>query len=116
MRFSRRLPDSTASIGLVRISRSTNGRPAPPLMTPSRSADDREAASSPASRRSARNDFLALLLFAALAVAHTWPLAQAPGTWSRNDVADTVLHEWTLAWVAHQLFASPLALFEANIF
>jgi hypothetical protein len=55
-------------------------------------------------------------VFVALAVAHTWPLASAPGLLSRNDVADTVLHEWILAWVAHQLVTDPLRLFDANIF
>jgi hypothetical protein len=54
--------------------------------------------------------------FVALAVAHTWPLASAPAVLSRNDVADTVLHEWILAWVAHQLVTDPLHLFDANIF
>jgi hypothetical protein len=54
--------------------------------------------------------------FVVLAVVHTWPLASAPGVLSRNDVADTVLHEWILAWVAHQLATDPLRLFDANIF
>ena len=55
-------------------------------------------------------------LFVGLAVLHTWPLATAPGMLSRNDIADTVLHEWILAWVAHQLVTDPLHLFDANIF
>jgi hypothetical protein len=59
---------------------------------------------------------LSFALFTALAVFHTWPLATAPGTLSRNDTADTVLHEWILAWVAHQLVTNPLHLFDANIF
>ncbi len=58
----------------------------------------------------------ALVLFTLLTVAHTWPLATAPGTLSRNDTADTVLHEWIMAWVAHQVVADPLHLFDANIF
>lgn len=58
----------------------------------------------------------ALALFVALAVVHTWPLASAPATLSRNDNADTVLHEWTLAWVAHQIIRDPVHLFDANIF
>ncbi len=57
-----------------------------------------------------------LALFVGLAIAHTWPLATAPGQLSRNDVADTVLHEWIIAWVAHQLVTNPLHLFDANIF
>ena len=55
-------------------------------------------------------------MFLALAVLHTWPLALAPGTLARNDTADTVLHEWTLAWLAHQIVRDPLHLFDANIF
>jgi len=55
-------------------------------------------------------------LFLGLAILHTWPLATAPGTLSRNDNGDAVLHEWILAWVAHQLVANPLHLFDANIF
>jgi hypothetical protein len=58
----------------------------------------------------------AFFLFAALAVAHTWPLATHPGTLSRNDNGDTVLIEWSLAWVAHQLPRDPVHLFDANIF
>jgi hypothetical protein len=57
-----------------------------------------------------------LLLFAGLAVLHTWPLAAAPGTWSRHDNADAMLNEWAVAWVAHQLPRDPLRLFDANIF
>ncbi len=56
------------------------------------------------------------VLFAALTVAHTWPLATHPGTLSRNDNGDTVLIEWSLAWVAHQLPRDPFHLFDANIF
>jgi hypothetical protein len=55
-------------------------------------------------------------IFAILAVMHTWPLATDPGHLSRNDNADTVLNEWTIAWVAHQVATSPLHLFDANIF
>lgn len=57
-----------------------------------------------------------LALFVALAVGHTWPLASAPGTLSRHDNGDAVLNEWAVAWVAHQLRADPLNLFNANIF
>lgn len=57
-----------------------------------------------------------LVLFAGLAMLHTWPLASAPGVLSRNDNGDAVLHEWIMAWVAHQLVTSPLHLFDANIF
>ncbi len=57
-----------------------------------------------------------LALFSVLAVIHTWPLASAPGTLSRNDNADTVLNQWAIAWVAHQLPRDPVRLFDANIF
>jgi len=55
-------------------------------------------------------------LFVLLAVVHTWPLASDPAGLSRNENSDTVLNEWAIAWVAHQTFAHPLQLFEANIF
>jgi hypothetical protein len=51
-----------------------------------------------------------------LAVVHTWPLASAPGTLSRNDNGDAQLNEWIMAWVAHQLPRAPARLFAANIF
>ena len=63
-----------------------------------------------------RASLSSLVLFALLAVIHTWPLASAPALLSRNDGADTVLHEWILAWVAHQAPRHPLHLFDANIF
>ncbi|HUR35194.1 MAG TPA: hypothetical protein VM032_15430 [Vicinamibacterales bacterium] len=58
----------------------------------------------------------ALALFVGLAVIHLWPLASAPGTLSRNDNGDFILHEWIMAWVAHQVVTNPLHLFDANIF
>ena len=57
-----------------------------------------------------------LFLFVGLAVLHTWPLASAPGTLSRNDNGDFILHEWIMAWVSHQVVTNPLHLFDANIF
>ena len=57
-----------------------------------------------------------LVLFVAMAVLQTWPLASDPAHLSRNDNADTVLNEWALAWVAHQAVTSPRHLFDANIF
>lgn len=63
-----------------------------------------------------RASLASLLLFACLAVVHTWPLASSPGVLSRNDTPDTVLHEWILAWIAHQAPRDPLHLFDANIF
>jgi hypothetical protein len=58
----------------------------------------------------------ALALFVVLTLVHTWPLVTAPARLSRNDNADTMLNEWTIAWVAHQLPRDPLHLFEANTF
>jgi hypothetical protein len=57
-----------------------------------------------------------LALFVGLAILHTWPLATAPGTLSRNDNGDYILHEWIMAWVSHQVVTNPLHLFDANIF
>lgn len=64
----------------------------------------------------ARLVFVSLLLFAGMAVLHTWPLAERPTTWSRHDNGDAMLNEWIIAWVAHQLPRDPLHLFDANIF
>jgi hypothetical protein len=66
--------------------------------------------------RRSRAPWLALGLFILLAVAHTWPLASAPGRLGRNFQADTQLNAWTMAWVAHQIVHDPLHLFDANIF
>ena len=60
--------------------------------------------------------WVSLAVFILLAVLHTWPLALSPSTLSRNDNMDTVLHKWTLAWLAHQIVADPIHLFDANIF
>ena len=60
--------------------------------------------------------WLSLAIFIVFALLHTWPLALAPETLSRTDTADTVLHQWTLAWLAHQIVQDPLGLFNANIF
>src|SRR4029079_8701095 len=63
-----------------------------------------------------RTALLTLALFVGLAVLHTWPLATAPGTLSRNDNGDFILHVWIMAWVSHQLVTNPLHLFDAYIF
>ena len=60
--------------------------------------------------------FAAFAICLLLAVAHTWPLALAPGRYSLNHNADAELNAWILAWVAHQLPRDPAQLFEANIF
>jgi hypothetical protein len=51
-----------------------------------------------------------------LAIAHTWPLALAPGRHSLNHNADAELNAWIMAWIAHQLPRDPAHLFDANIF
>jgi hypothetical protein len=51
-----------------------------------------------------------------MAIVHTWPLATAPATLSRNDNGDAQLNEWIMAWVAHQLPRAPAHLFQGNIF
>ncbi|HEX7018614.1 MAG TPA: hypothetical protein VF159_01280, partial [Gemmatimonadaceae bacterium] len=51
-----------------------------------------------------------------LTIVHTWPLAAAPGYWSRNNSGDAVLNEWAVAWVGHALGTRPLRLYDANIF
>jgi hypothetical protein len=57
-----------------------------------------------------------VLLILAAAVIHTWPLALAPGTHSRNDNGDAQLNAWILAWIEHKLPRDPMHLFQANIF
>ena len=42
-------------------------------------------------------------LFVVLALAHTWPLASDPAHLARHDNRDTMLNEWIVAWVAHQM-------------
>jgi hypothetical protein len=54
--------------------------------------------------------------FVVLAVVETWPLGAHPARLSRNDNADTMANEWTLAWFAHQAPRAPLHLFDGNIF
>ncbi|MGC4083802.1 MAG: hypothetical protein QM736_17240 [Vicinamibacterales bacterium] len=67
-------------------------------------------------RASVRTALGLLAIFVLLAIVHLWPLASAPGTLSRNDNGDFVLHEWIMAWVAHAVATNPLHLFDANIF
>ncbi|HEV3056798.1 MAG TPA: PA14 domain-containing protein [Vicinamibacterales bacterium] len=57
-----------------------------------------------------------LLFFVALSVVETWPLATNPARLSRNDNGDTVLNEWTLAWVVHEAPRAPQHLYDGNIF
>jgi hypothetical protein len=65
---------------------------------------------------STRHTALAFALFVVLTVVHTWPLASAPGYWSRNDSGDAALNAWAVTWVAHALTTKPLRLYDANIF
>lgn len=58
----------------------------------------------------------AALVAVLLSVAHSWPLATAPGRLSLNYNGDVMLNEWIVAWVQHQLPRDPLRLFSANIF
>lgn len=59
---------------------------------------------------------LALAVFVLLGVAHTWPLAAAPGHWSRLDNGDGALNTWAVSWVGTQLWQDPRHVFDANIF
>ena len=58
----------------------------------------------------------ALLLFIALAAAHTWPIAAAPAHWARVDNGDGALNIWAVNWVGTHLFRDPAHLADANIF
>jgi hypothetical protein len=56
------------------------------------------------------------IALALLTVVQTWPLATDPAHLSRNNNHDTILNEWIVSWIAHQLPRDPLHLFDANIF
>lgn len=60
--------------------------------------------------------WIALLVFAALAILQTWPLAAAPLHWSRADPGDGALNIWAVGWVGRMLVHDPGGLFNANIF
>src|SRR4051812_3079349 len=112
-RFTSRWRDSSSWRGLVRTSPSTNTKRRPHV-TPARPASNEAMRLNP--EASYKPVLLTLALFIGLAILHTWPLATAPGTLSRNDNGDFILHEWIMAWVAHQIVTNPLHLFDANIF
>jgi hypothetical protein len=69
-----------------------------------------------AALRRLRGHWLAVAVFLALPVLHTWPLATNPAGLSLNDNGDAQLNEWILAWVVHQLPRDPAHLFDGNIF
>jgi hypothetical protein len=58
----------------------------------------------------------AALIFLALAVLHTWPIASAPHRLSLNHNADAQLVEWIVSWVAQTLPTHPSHLWQGNIF
>jgi len=64
---------------------------------------------------SRRRHLLTLVLFIALAILHTWPLAASPARYWLNT-GDYKLNTWALGWIAHQLPRDPARLFHANIF
>ena len=77
----------------------------------------RQGAETPlATAASVRSTIGLLILFAALATLHTWPMATDPAHLTRLDNDDTAFNTWVIAWVQHQLTHEPLALFEAPIF
>lgn len=59
---------------------------------------------------------LIVLIFVALAVLHTWPLATAPHRLSLNHNADAQLNAWIVSWFAHTLPTHPSAFWQGNIF
>ncbi len=72
------------------------------------------------SERSFRFHWFALLLYSALAIGMTLPLAlqmsdHLLGTDS-NALNDTFFSVWIFGWQAHQLIADPVHLFQGNIF
>ena len=58
----------------------------------------------------------AALIFLALTVLHTWPLASAPHRLSLNYNADTQLNTWIVSWIAHTLPTHPSLFWRGNIF
>lgn len=67
-----------------------------------------------------RFHLLVLLLYGALAVVMTLPLALHPGDHllgtDSNALNDTYFSVWIFGWQAHQLIADPANLFQGNIF
>jgi hypothetical protein len=63
-----------------------------------------------------RQPFQVLVLYLALAILHTWPLASAPHRLSLNHNADAQLNAWIVSWIAHTLPTAPTRLWQGNIF
>jgi hypothetical protein len=58
----------------------------------------------------------AALIFVALTLLLTWPLALHPASATLPMGPDGDLFVWTLAWNAHAFIHQPLSIFEANIY
>ena len=58
----------------------------------------------------------AAVLFAALTLVATYPIARAPSSYAYFDHSDAQLNLWIMAWDAHALSRDPRNLFNANIF
>lgn len=58
---------------------------------------------------------LVFLLYSAVTVWFTWPLARAPARLGTPNL-DAYGNMWALAWVAHQAVRDPLHLFDANMY
>ena len=59
---------------------------------------------------------IAAVLFLALTLLLTWPLALRPSSATLPMGPDGDLFVWTLAWNAHAFIAQPLSIFDANIY
>jgi hypothetical protein len=58
----------------------------------------------------------AIVIFVALAVLHTWPIASAPHRLSLNHNADAQLNAWNVSWIAHTVPTDPGRFWQGNIF
>ena len=108
-------PGSIRSRGLVRIFPSSDGSTRPHCDAQSRQVRPIERIESRARLERAHRGGHACRVHRARDRPHL-ASGRCPSTWSRNDTGDTVLHEWIMAWVAHQVVHDPVHLFDANIF
>ena len=60
--------------------------------------------------------FFLIALFTVITLVLTYPISQVPGSVILDLGPDTRLFLWTLSWDMHALMASPLELFDSNIF